>query len=171
MGLSTKVVPTRIIAIYPNTRGFAYAVMDSALDLIEMHLISPKQFEFNKIMDLIKEVVSLYGPALVLLEDCNSQHCRKGARTKQLIRNIAAWTKRKDIPFELYSREQIRDVFVRWNAYSKYEIAEVLSRNIEKLKPLLFDKPKYPDREPNNEALFSAVSMGVTHYFLDDVKS
>lgn len=168
MSLSTKVIPTRIISIYPNTRGFAYAVMDSALDLVEMQLISPKKFDNLKILNLIKKVVSVYGPATILLEDCRSKHCRKGAKTKQLIRSVAAWTKKNSLNTQYYSREQIREVFSRWNAQSKYEIAEVLSRNIEKLKPLMFDKPKYPAREPNVEAVFSAVSMGVVSWFLED---
>ena len=160
MSLSTKVIPTRTVAIYPNTRGFGYAVMESALDVTEMKLISPKKFDFNKILGLMREVISIHGPATLLLEDCSSKYCRKGAQTKQLIRSIAAWAKKKEIPVEFYSREQIRDVFERWNATTKYEIAEVLTRNIETLKPLMFDKPKYPAREPNGEAIFSAVSMG-----------
>lgn len=165
MSLSTKVVPTRIVAIYLNTRGFGYAVMESALDVTEMRLISPKKFDFNKILGLMREVISIHGPATLLLEDSNSKYCRKGAQTKQLIRSIAAWAKKKEVPVEFYSREQIRDVFERWNATTKYEIAEVLTRNIDTLEPLMFNKPKYPAREPNVEAVFSAVSMGVGHYF------
>ncbi len=167
MGLSTKVVPTRTVAIYPNTRGFGYAVMENALEVTEFKLISPKKFEFNKILGLIREVISIHAPATLLLEDCRSKYCRKGAQTKQLIGSIAAWAKKKDIPVEFYSREQIRDVFGRWNGTTKYEIAEVLTRNIETLEPLMYDKPKYPAREPNVEAVFSAVSIGVVHYFFN----
>lgn len=163
-----KVIPTRIVSIYLYTRGFGYAVMESALDLTEMKLISPKTFDFNKLMGLMREVLSIHGPATLVLENCNSKHCRKGAQTKQLIRSISAWAKKKEIPVEFYSREQIRDVFERWGGKSKYEIAEVLTRNIETLKPLMFDKPKYPAREPNIEAVFSAVSMGVANYFLNN---
>tara|TARA_R110002072_G_scaffold7503_2_gene40941 strand:+ start:735682 stop:736179 length:498 start_codon:yes stop_codon:yes gene_type:complete len=165
MSLSTDIIPTRIVALYPNTRGFGYAVMESALEVTEMQLISPKKFDFNKIMSLMREVLSIHGPATLILEDCRSKYCRKGAQTKQLIRSIAAWARKKNIPVEFYSREQIRDTFEKWNANNKYEIAEVLTRNIDILKPLMFEKPKYPAREPNVEAIFSAVSLGVVHYF------
>lgn len=168
MTVSTNIVPTRTVAIYPYTRGFGYAVMESALDLTEMRLISPKQFNNSKLLHLMRKVLLIHGPATLVLEDCNSKYCRKGAQSKQLIRTIAAWAKKKGVHVKFYSREQIRDVFERWGAKSKYEIAEVLARNIESLKPIMFEKPKYPAREPNIEAVFSAVSMGVTHYFLND---
>jgi hypothetical protein len=140
--------------------------MESALDLTEMRLISPKQLDKNKLLSLMRKVLLIHGPATLVLEDCNSKYCRKGAQTKQLIRTIAAWAKKKGVQVKFYSREQIRDVFERWGAKSKYEIAEVLARNIESLKPIMFEKPKYPAREPNIEAVFSAVSLGAAHYFL-----
>ena len=66
MDLSTKVIPTRTVAIYPNTRGFGYSVMESALNVTEMKLISPKKFDFNKILKLMREVISIHGPATLL---------------------------------------------------------------------------------------------------------
>lgn len=165
MNASTKLVPTKIVAIYPYTRGFGYAVMENALELKEFNLFDMKKFNSLRVLELVKEIFSIHGPATLILENTNCDYCRKGEKTKQTIRTIAAWAKGKGIYVQFYSRNQIRAIFKRWNATSKYEIAEVLSRNIQQLKPLLFEKPKYPAREPNIEAVFSAVSMGVTHYF------
>lgn len=167
MTLSTKVIPTKTVAFYPFTRGFGYAVMESPLELEEFNLMDFKQFDIGRILALMREIITIHSPITLVLEDTNSKYCRKGAKAKQVIRAIALWAKKKGIHVEFYSREQIRNVFQRWNATTKYEIAEVLTRNIDKLQPLMFDKPKYPAREPNAEAIFSAVSMGVTYYFME----
>lgn len=168
MMVSTNVVPTKIVAFYPFTRGFGYAVMNSPLDLEEFNLYDLKEFDVPKILSLMREIITIHSPIAVVLENTNSKYCRKGANAKQVIRAIAAWAKKKDISVQFYSREQIRNVFEPWHAKTKYEIAEVLTRNIDELEHLMFDRPKYPAREPNMEAVFSAVSMGVTRYFLEN---
>lgn len=169
MTMSTKVISTKIVCIYPYTRGFGYAVMENPLKIIEIKLFDLKEFDVQKMTRLVQEIIRIHKPITLILEDTNSKYCRKGARTKQFIHNIAAWSRKNEIAMEFYSREDIREVFKRWNAFNKYEIAEVLCRNIEQLKSLSMEKPKYPGREPNIEALFSAVSMGVTHYFLKNL--
>tara|TARA_B100001146_G_scaffold224002_1_gene240219 strand:+ start:5213 stop:5713 length:501 start_codon:yes stop_codon:yes gene_type:complete len=166
--VSTKVEPMRIVSIYPYTRGFAYAVMDSALEVIESRLFDIKEYDHQKTMELSQNVILKHQPSIVILENTNCNYCRKGPRAKQLIRSIAAWVKRNEIDLQFISRVDIRDVFERWNAKNKYEIAEVLKRNIQDLQSFVMEKPKYPGREPNIEAIFSAVSMGVTHFFLQE---
>ena len=116
----------------------------------------------------MREIISTHQPVTLVLENTNSKYCRKGARSKQVIRSIALWAKKKGIPVEFNSRDEIREVFSRWHASSKFEIAEVLKRNIGSLSHVVFEKPIYPNREPNEEAIFSAVSMAVSHYFYND---
>lgn len=166
MEMSTKVIPTKTVAFYPFTRGFAYAVMTSAVDLEEYSLYDMKTFDSTRILELMREIIHIHEPVTLILENTNSKYCRKGAKAKQVIRAIALWARKKGIPVEFYSREQVREVFGRWHARSKYEIAEVLKRNIVALETLKFDKPKYPNREPNIEAVFSVISLVVSHYFL-----
>lgn len=165
MSLSTRVVPTKVVSIYPYTRGFAYAVMDSPVNLIEFRLFELKKLDVNRIVRLVLEIVEKHQPVTVVLEDTNSKYCRKGARTKQLIRAIALAVKKKSVEIDFISRDQVRQIFRRWNAKNKYEIAEVLIRNIDQLAAIKMEKPKYPGREPNVEAVFSAVSLLITIQF------
>lgn len=165
MNLSTRVVPTKVVSIYPYTRGFAYAVMDSPVNLIEFRLFDLKELNVNRILSLSLEIVEKHQPVTVVLEDTNSKYCRKGARTKQLIRAIALALKKKSVDVDFISRDQVRQIFRRWGAKNKYEIAEVLTRNIDQLAAIKMEKPKYPGREPNVEAVFSCVSIIVTKYF------
>ena len=168
MNLSTRVISTKIVSIYPYTRGFAYAVMDNPINVIEMRLFDLKEYDISKMSRIVRGILRIHQPGIVVLENTNSKYCRKGVRSKQFIRKIAALAKKRSIKVMLYSREDVRKVFRRWKAKNKYEIAEVLSRNIDSLRSLQMEKPKYPGREPNIEAIFSSVSMGVAHYFLED---
>ncbi|MDC7996906.1 hypothetical protein [Gilvibacter sediminis] len=165
MSLSTRVVPTKVVSIYPYTRGFAYAVMDSPVNLIEFRLFELKKLDVNRIVLLVLEIVEKHQPVTVVLEDTNSKYCRKGARTKQLIRAIALAVKKKSVEIDFISRDKVRQIFRRWNAKNKYEIAEVLIRNIYQLGAIKMEKPKYPGREPNVEAVFSAVSFAIVNFF------
>lgn len=161
----TKVVPSRVIVLYPDTRGFAYAVMEDETTLTEYNLYDFYRFSRERTLELMREVIRTHGPATLVLEDVNCRYSRKGHRTKELIRSIAAWARKKEVNVEYYSREQIRWVFNHWGARTKYQIAKYLSERIEALSPIMYDKPKYPDREKSIEAVFSAVSLGVTHQF------
>lgn len=165
MSESTKVIPTRTIVLYPNTRGFAYAVMESPLELIDWKVYELKKMDTNRILSKMREIIVSFAPATLVLEDTNCSLCRKGAQTKQIIRTIAAWAKKSGTHVEFYSRKQVRDVFERWHSKTKYEISEVICKNIPELENLLYEKPKYPNRGKNIDALFCAVSFGVTRYF------
>ncbi|MFY0629994.1 MAG: hypothetical protein JXR05_06405 [Flavobacteriaceae bacterium] len=164
----TKVEPTKVLAIYPCTRGFSYAVMENPLKLIEFNLISPKKFDKEKLLDQMKRVINSHKPVTLVLEDCESKYCRKGKRTKNLIKSIFKWAKKEEITVCQYSRDDIRNLFERWNATTKYDIALVLSRNISELQQYIYNKPKYPDREVNIDSLFCSVSLGVTHFYITD---
>ncbi len=163
-----KVEPTKVLAIYPCTRGFSYAVMESPLKLLELNLISPKKFDKEKLLNAMKRIVEAHIPITLVLENCNSKYCRKGSRTKNLIQEISLWAMKKQIPVKFYSRDQVRNVFGRWKAYTKYEIAIVLSRNIPELQQYMYDKPKYPERDNNNSSLFSSISLAITNYYAID---
>ncbi|MEM7085242.1 MAG: hypothetical protein AAF489_03620 [Bacteroidota bacterium] len=164
----TTTEPLKTVALYPFTRGLGYAVMTSALDLIEFNLFDLKDYDFEKVKNLVKEIVNTHKPITLILEDTNNRYCRKGRRAKEAIRKIKSWARQNEISIQMYSREQVRAVFDRWHAKNKYEIAEVLKRNLPALKNIVFAKPKYPGREPNYECVFSTISMLITHYFLEE---
>ena len=69
MTVSTKVEPMRIVSIYPYTRGFAYAVMDSALEVIESRLFDIKEYDHQKTMELSQNVILKHQPSIVILEN------------------------------------------------------------------------------------------------------
>lgn len=166
MTTKEQIVPERTVAIYIHSRGFSYAVMDSPLELIETRLWEIPSHEIERINQAIRMVIQKHQPSTLIVENCNSQYCRKGKRAKNLIQSLILWAKKHSIPYYAYSRNDIRNVFEPWKAKNRHEISEVLVRNIEQLKPYAYEKPSYPNKERNIASIFVAVSLAVTHYFL-----
>lgn len=160
-----SIEPTKVLAIYPCTRGFSYVVMEDPLTLVEYNLVSPKKFDREKLVNEIKRVINTHNPVTVVLENCDSKYCRKGKRTKNVINVINEWSTKKGVPVKQYSRDDVRKVFEKWYARTKYEIALVITRNIPELRQYTYEKPKYPEREANTSALFSVTSLAITHFF------
>jgi len=165
MTSSRVIEPTRTIAIYICTRGFSYAVMDNALTLIETNLISPKKFDEAKLLEKIKKVVTSFGDITLILEDYSCKNNRKGERSRNLNKKVHSWAQCNSIVVKKYSRDDIREVFSRWMAHTKYDISQVLVNNIEGLRSFFYEPVNYPNREPNYEAIFSAVSLITVNYF------
>ncbi len=158
----------RVLGIYPNSYGFGYALMQGALTVIDKGVIRIQPIDNTEVLTKVKALIKKYEPERVILEDFNGNRSHKCARVKQLIRSICAYLKAHKIEVSQFSREQIRMVFDIWNAKSRYEIAEVIARNIPKLKMLFFDKPKYPRSETYYFGLFDAVSLCIVFYYLND---
>lgn len=161
MDANTRIVPERTLAIYIHSRGLSYAVMDSPIELIETRL-----WETSRVMDAVESIIKKHQPITLIVENCNSRYCRKGKRVQSLLHQVQEYAGQNAIPCYDYSREDIRAVFEPWKATNKHEIAEVLIRNIDALEDYAYEKPSYPNKEKNCAAIFSAVSLCVTHYFL-----
>jgi len=158
----------RILAIYPNSYGFGFALMQGSLTVIDKGIVRITPMTNAESLVRLKELIKKYEPERVILEDFKGNSSFKCARVKQLIQSVIAFMKINKISYSEYSREQIRIVFDIWNAKTRYEIAEVIVRNIPKLRMLFFEKPKYPRTETYHFGLFDAVSLGICHYYLND---
>jgi hypothetical protein len=101
----------------------------------------------------------------LFIEDYSGNYSNKSKRVIDVLKAIQKYSKQKGFLSSSYSREQIRLVFSNWHAKTRYEIAEVISRNVEAFSNLLFDKPKYPKTEHSRSAQFDAASLGITHYY------
>lgn len=162
----SEVVPTRVIAIYPNRLGYGYVVMESPVELLHWNMVKSEPANNDEIMVQINKILNTYGPATVVTEDPESKISRKTPRIKALLNQIDTCAKDQGMSTRQYSREEIREVFTRFRgAKTKYEIAEVIARNIAVLEPMLYDKPKYPYYEKYAVALFDSASLAITHFF------
>lgn len=155
----------RILSVYPNSKGYAYVLMEGPTMVLEKRMISISPVDNTRILKDITDLLKTHTPNALIIEDTSCKFSRKGARGKQLIRSLSASAKHQGVPVHYYAREDVRLVFEIWRAKTKYEIAEVIAKNIEGFEMLLYPKPKYPDSQKYLTALFDAVSLGITHYY------
>ena len=147
----------QVLAIYPNSKGYAYVLMEGPTEVIDKKMVSVSPVNNIRILNEVKNLIDKYNPNSLILEDTTCKFSRKGSRGKQLLRSISSSAKHKGIQVFSYTREDVRFVFEIWKAKNKFEIAG--------FDMLLYPKPKYPNSQKYLTALFDAVSLGITHYY------
>jgi len=168
MSKQKKESSKNILALYPNPKGFGYALMEDPLIVNHCQVVVIRPISNKKLMKRIREYIDYFKPSIVVLEDYNGKQSRKSKRVEHLIDQIRSEAKKRGIDIASYSRERIRYVFRRFDAWNKHEISEVIVRNIDSLKCYLRPKRLFYKSEPYTMGIFDAVALGVTHYYLTD---
>jgi len=162
----TKVV----IAIFVHSRGFAIAVFENALTVLNAYNVVIHKYPIQNrvVLKKIKEKIDFYLPDVVILEDPHGFGSRKSKRVQKLIALIAKYAENSNLKVSKYSRNNIRFVFNAFKATSKYEIAKVITENIQNLPVTLPHKRKSHQPEHYSMNIFDAISLGVTHYYMEN---
>ena len=157
-----------IFALYANGRGFGFACMEGGQKLIDCGVVTVLPVCNRKIMKKLKKLFAYVKPTLVFVQDGNGKYSRTGTRTKRLIKRIISFAKEQNLPTQQYSRDQIRVVFEQFGAKTKYEIAQKIIGGLPELK---FYAPKIRDLNTSEDrymGIFDAVSLVLTHYYLEE---
>ncbi|AUP79093.1 hypothetical protein [Flavivirga eckloniae] len=157
-----------VLAFYPNQLGFGFAIMENALTPKDYRIVVSRPMSNKYLLKRMKELIAFYEPEIVLLEDIETKRTRKSVRVQKLITSIVYHAKTNNIPVAQYTRAQIREVFLNFNAKSKYQIASTIAQNIPALKNRLRPKRKLFEAEPYTMGIFDSISLAITHYYLTD---
>ena len=157
-----------ILSLYFNAIGFGFVLMKNPLEVIEKGMICITPIDNTEVLKKVKHLIRRLKPKRIIIEDHTGNYSNKSKRVVEVLKAIQKYSNQKGLKLSSYSREQIRLVFSNWHAESRYEIAEVISRNVEAFTNLLFDKPKYPKTEHFRSAQFDAASLGITHYYIEN---
>lgn len=170
MTLKTKQEPKDeiILSIYPNSIGFGYAVMSSALTVLNSQVVQVKPVSNVQAMKRIREIINYYEPKVVVIEDYKGIGSRKSKRIQKMIDTISRYAHTKYLKTYSYSRSDIRYVFSSFNAHTKYEIACVIAENVKNMEHKLMKKRKTSESEKYMAGAFDAVSLGVTHFYMEN---
>lgn len=113
----------------------------------------------------IAELIEMYGPDVVVLEDYRGEGSRRCARIERLIRDIGELAGGKHIRVCSYSRSLIRQCFTEFNAWTKQEIAEAIGETFPELKSLVPRPLKIWEKEHPRMSMFDALSLGFTYFY------
>ncbi|MBK7182133.1 MAG: hypothetical protein IPH89_03970 [Bacteroidetes bacterium] len=157
-----------ICAIYPNANGFGYVYMESARKLIDFGIVQINPISNRKVLERIKKCFDYFRPTLVIALDPDGKSSRVGRRTRKLINKIIKYAESEKLPVDQFTRDQIRDVFESFGKLRKYKIAKFLLTEFTELEPKRPRERKLWMSEDRNMAIFDALSLGVTWFYLND---
>ena len=159
-----------VLAFFPNTRGVGYSFFQTNKKhyLSEM-ITARKRFDNEKYFKRMKEKIEEFNPQILVLEEYRkSKGSVKTERIQSLIKKIAEYSKKQNVEVCFYTRKHIRDVFSVYNVMTKYDIAKLICLWIPWLDYHMY-KPRSGQRmEPYSSALFEAVSLVVTYFYLNE---
>jgi hypothetical protein len=155
-------IPEVVLAIFPSTRGFGYAVFEGRQSLIDWGVRTVCPFQKNlKSLQRIRELFAFYGPDVVVLEDYEGQGSRRAKRIQTLINLITAHVAGEGVITASFSRAEVRACF---GLATKREIAEAIAREFPELGPRLPPVRKIWMSEDRRMSIFDAVSLAATFF-------
>jgi hypothetical protein len=151
-----------VLAVFPSTRGFGYAVFEGGRSLIDWGVKTVCPFQKNlKSLEAIRELSTFYCPDVVVLEDYDGQGSRRAKRIRTLINLIAVHAAGEGTRTASFSRAEVRACF---GLNTKREIAEAIAREFPELGPRLPPVRKIWMSEDRRMGIFDAVSLAITFF-------
>lgn len=156
-----------VFSIYPNANGFGFVYMSGPRRLIDYGSVRINPITNKRVMDRIRKSFAYFRPSIVVLLDPYGKSSRTGKRVRRLLKKITAYATKEELEVAHCSRDQIRDVFEQFGAITKYEISELLIKEFEELQLKKPKKRKLWTSEDRNMAIFDALSLAVSWFYLN----
>jgi Holliday junction resolvasome RuvABC endonuclease subunit len=152
----------RIIAVDPSPRGFGFAVIEGPRRLVDWGLVHvPKQKEKN--MESIRrlaDLVGLYSPHVLVVEDCGGPGCRRRPRVRTLIADMVTYGDVAGVEVRQITWRAVREATVGSRA-NKEAVAQAVARMFPELADRLPPHRKIWMSEDPRMSLFDAVGLGL----------
>jgi len=157
----------RVLAIDPTSRGFGFVVLEGPATLVDWGVRSVPGNHQRTFVGKVREIIVLYQPDVLVLEDCNAPSTRRRHRVRKLIDEVVCTVKGTGL--NTY-RVSVRDVRVLFGSNAaKERVATTVAEHFPELAPRLPPKRKIYMSEAERMAIFDAAAFGLTYYFRTDV--
>ncbi len=156
-----------VFAVYPNANGFGFVFMENARKLIDFGVVRINPINNATILKRIRKSIDYMKPSVLILQNPYGVSSRTGKRVRQLVQDILQTSQELKLEVVQYSRDNIRDVFEQFGATTKYEVSQVLITEFKELESRVPKMRKLWTSEDRNMAIFDALSLALTWYFLN----
>ena len=162
---SASNLKTRVLAIDPTTRGFAYAVFEGPEFLLDWGLSEVRPDRKNVLCLMrIESLLSRYVPDVVVLEAHDGRGSHRRRRVRSLIRSIRGLATRKGFRSRAFSRAEIRRAFARLGEATKHPIAVEIAQRFPELSGRLPRIRKPWMSEDERMSIFDAASLAAAYF-------
>jgi len=150
---------SRSLALAPSTRGFGFAVLEGE-KLVDWG-IKPVTGDKNaRSVAKFEELLTLYHPALLVLEDPEST--RRSPRIRNLHAQLVVVAKKHQLTVKVLTRAKVRSTFFTDGEGTKHALATILAeRYTEELQCRLPRKRRAWMSEASGMGIFDAVALAL----------
>ena len=158
----TPVSGAIVLAIYPTSRGFGFALFRGERSLIDWGIKDIRWKDKNFLaMHVLKTLIDRYLPDVIVIEDTTRKNSRRHERIRILYRLIAEHAKAKQIAVRRFTQGAMHAHF---GVHTKYAVAEAVARAIPMLAPRLPPPRKAWMSEDARQSLFDAVALALVYF-------
>ncbi len=153
----------RILGIAPTSRGFGFAVLEGDGTLVDWAVKSGKGDKNTDCLREVKAMFQRYEPGMIVLEDASAECSQRSPRIRKLIQELVSLSSKHGIKAELFSREEVKRVFLSDGDGTKHDVAEAVAKMFpEELSSRLPPKRKPWMSEDYRMGIFDAVALSLT---------
>lgn len=157
--------PELVLAVYPSTKGFGYAVFEGAIMLVDWGVKGARGKGKNAVsLGKFRELLDFYRPDVLAIDDCKGERWRRARRIKALSDQMAAEAGQSGIASASISRADVRAFFSRSSARTKRQIALAIARQFPELEPRLPPVRRIWMSEDARMNIFDAVALALTFF-------
>jgi hypothetical protein len=158
-----------VLAIYPQSRGFAFALFEGWLAPVDWGVQEVRGADKNaRCLKRIDSLFALHVPDVLVLQDMSEQSTRRAPRIQELNRRIAELAERRGMLVHMYSRAQVIEYFARRSATTKQKIAETIAKHIPALNLYVPPARKPWMSEDARMGLFEAAALAWMYFHNSD---
>ena len=160
----TRTKDIRVLAIDPSTRGFGFAMFEGPKKLVDWGGRTARVNKNAECLAKVKELITLYRPQVIVVEDCEAKGSRRCGRVKDLIRSITALAKAHKIRVRSISRLQVKQAFASEHGTTKDRIARIIVKSFHELADRVPRARKAWTSEGYGMSIFDAVALGMAYF-------
>ena len=154
----------RVLAVDPHSRGLGYDVFEGPATLVDWGTKDVRRDKERAALRKIEELILLYQPAVIVVEDCAHRKSRRRSRIRQLTERILLAARDLAVEGGAVPRAAVYRTFRGTGAGTKYGIATALVRAFPELMVRLPPKRKPWQTEDSRMSIFDAVALGLTYF-------
>jgi hypothetical protein len=154
-----------VMAIFPNTRGFAYVVFEGPLAPIDWGISDVRGVGKNAtVVCRVDRLVTMLGPDVIVLRAAADLQAPRGRRLRKLVGSLEELAKAKGIVAVQFRREEVRRTFRYLGTPVRYAVARSIAKHIPSFDRYLPPVRQFWRGEDRRMGIFDAAALALTFY-------
>jgi hypothetical protein len=156
---------TLVMAIYLNSRGFAFVLFEGELAPRNWGTIEARgEDKRERVLSRIDGLLSRYKPDVVVLQDTSQGGTDRPHRIRRLNETIAETAEGYGFPVLSFSRAEVREHFAYLGSVTKDTIAAAIAKHIPAFERFLPPPRKVWKSEDARMGIFDAAALALTFF-------